>query len=60
MTDSELIRQIKEGNIELYSELIGRYEKKITGFIFNMLKLITWRIMLRISVKIHFIRHLRV
>lgn len=38
MTDSELIRQIKEGNIELYSELIGRYEKKITGFIFNMLK----------------------
>lgn len=38
MTDSELIRQIKEGNIELYTKLINKYEKKIISFIANMLK----------------------
>ncbi|MGD9678611.1 MAG: RNA polymerase sigma factor [Vulcanibacillus sp.] len=38
MTDSQLIRQIKEGEIELYSELISRYEKKIIQFITNMLR----------------------
>lgn len=38
MTDSQLIRQIKEGDINLYSELILRYEKKLTNFILNMLK----------------------
>ncbi len=38
MTDSQLIRQIKEGQIELYSELISRYEKKLIIFIANMLR----------------------
>ncbi len=38
MTDSQLIRQIKEGDIDLYSELIFRYEKKIIIFIANMLR----------------------
>jgi RNA polymerase sigma-70 factor (ECF subfamily) len=38
MTDAQLIREIKDGNVELYSELIRRYERKILAFIFHMLK----------------------
>jgi RNA polymerase sigma-70 factor (ECF subfamily) len=38
MTDSQLIRLIKEGDINLYSELILRYEKKLAYFIANILK----------------------
>lgn len=38
MTDSQLIREIKEGNIELYSELMRRYQRKILAFIYHMLK----------------------
>ncbi|WP_040951174.1 RNA polymerase sigma factor [Gorillibacterium massiliense] len=38
MTDSQLIREIKDGNVELYSELMKRYERKIYAFIYHMLK----------------------
>jgi RNA polymerase sigma-70 factor (ECF subfamily) len=38
MTDSQLIREIKDGNVQLYAELIRRYERKILAFIFHMLK----------------------
>ncbi|GFR36899.1 RNA polymerase sigma factor [Insulibacter thermoxylanivorax] len=38
MNDSQLIREIKDGNVELYSKLIERYERKILAFIFHMLK----------------------
>jgi RNA polymerase sigma-70 factor (ECF subfamily) len=38
MTDSQLIREIKDGNVELYSELMRRYQRKIMAFIFHMLK----------------------
>lgn len=38
MTDSQLIREIKDGNVELYAQLIDRYERKILAFIFHMLK----------------------
>ncbi|MBO9609954.1 MAG: sigma-70 family RNA polymerase sigma factor [Paenibacillaceae bacterium] len=38
MTDSQLIREIKDGNVELYAELVRRYERKIYAFIFHMLK----------------------
>ncbi|MFD0867796.1 Sigma-24 [Chlamydia abortus] len=38
MTDSQLIREIKDGNVELYSELMQRYERKIFTFVFHMLK----------------------
>ncbi len=38
MNDSQLIREIKDGNVELYSELIDRYERKILAFIYHMLK----------------------
>lgn len=38
MTDSQLIREIKEGNIECYAELIRRYEKKILTFVSHMLR----------------------
>lgn len=38
MTDSELIREIKDGNAERYAELMQRYERKIYAFIFHMLK----------------------
>lgn len=38
MTDSQLIREIKDGNVQLYKELVTRYERKILLFIFHMLK----------------------
>ncbi|MGF7049928.1 RNA polymerase sigma-70 factor (ECF subfamily) [Paenibacillus sp. DS2015] len=38
MTDSELIREIKEGNVELFSELMSRYQRKILAFAYHMLK----------------------
>jgi RNA polymerase sigma factor (sigma-70 family) len=38
MNDSQLIREIKDGRVELYSVLIERYEKKIQVFILHMLK----------------------
>lgn len=38
MTDSQLIREIKDGNVQLYAELMRRYERKIFAFIFHMLK----------------------
>mgnify|MGYP001174230930 FL=1 len=38
MTDSQLIREIKDGNVELYSELMNRYHKKIYAFVYQMLK----------------------
>src|SRR5690606_12152513 len=38
MTDSQIIREIKDGNVQLYAELIDRYERKILAFIFHMLK----------------------
>ncbi|AIG26254.1 sigma-70 family RNA polymerase sigma factor [Brevibacillus sp. 7WMA2] len=38
MTDSQLIREIKEGNIESYAELIRRYERKILTFVAHMLR----------------------
>lgn len=38
MTDSQLIREIKDGNVQLYAELMQRYERKILAFIYHMLK----------------------
>ncbi|MGG1313449.1 MULTISPECIES: RNA polymerase sigma factor [Cohnella] len=38
MTDSQLIREIKDGNVELYSVLMSRYQKKILSFIYHMLR----------------------
>jgi RNA polymerase sigma factor (sigma-70 family) len=38
MNDSQLIREIKDGRVELYSVIIERYEKKIQIFILHMLK----------------------
>lgn len=38
MTDSQLIRAIKEGNVESYAEIIRRYEKKIHAFVSHMLR----------------------
>lgn len=38
MNDSQLIREIKDGQVELYAALIERYEKKIYSFILHMLK----------------------
>lgn len=37
-TDSQIIREVKDGNVESYAELITRYEKKIFAFIVNILK----------------------
>ncbi|MDF2963462.1 MAG: polymerase sigma24 factor [Paenibacillus sp.] len=38
MTDSQLIREIKDGNVQLYDDLMRRYERKILAFIYHMLK----------------------
>lgn len=38
MTDSQIIREIKDGNVELYSELMNRYQRRIMAFIYHMLK----------------------
>lgn len=37
-TDSQIIREIKDGNTEAYAILVQRYERRIYAFIFNMLK----------------------
>lgn len=37
MTDSQLIREIKDGHVEYYAEIIKRYEKRILAFIIHML-----------------------
>ncbi|MBP1933428.1 RNA polymerase sigma factor [Ammoniphilus resinae] len=37
LTDSQLIREIKDGRVECYAELIKRYEKRILAFIVHML-----------------------
>lgn len=38
MNDSQLIREIKDGRVELYATLIEKYEKKIYMFVLHMLK----------------------
>lgn len=38
MTDSQLIQEIKHGNVEMYSELMRRYQRKILAFVYHMLK----------------------
>jgi RNA polymerase sigma factor (sigma-70 family) len=38
MTDSQIIQEIKDGNVELYSELMNRYQRRILSFIYHMLK----------------------
>ncbi|MFS0722635.1 RNA polymerase sigma factor [Paenibacillus sp. 1P07SE] len=38
MTDSQLIREIKDGNVQLYSDLMRKYQRKILTFIYHMLK----------------------
>ncbi|WP_054957112.1 RNA polymerase sigma factor [Paenibacillus dakarensis] len=38
MTDSQLIYEIKQGNVDLYSELMRRYQRKILAFVYHMLK----------------------
>ncbi|WP_128894428.1 RNA polymerase sigma factor [Longirhabdus pacifica] len=38
MNDSQIIREIKDGNAECFEELIHRYERKILSFIYHMLK----------------------
>ncbi len=40
MTDSQLIREIKDGNVHLYRHLVLRYERKIVTFIQHMLKFV--------------------
>ncbi|GMK42196.1 RNA polymerase sigma factor RpoE [Paenibacillus sp. CCS19] len=38
MTDTQLIREIKDGNVQMYAELMRRYQRKILAFIYHMLK----------------------
>ncbi|WP_438351253.1 RNA polymerase sigma factor [Paenibacillus sp. FA6] len=38
MSDSQMIREIKEGNVELFSVLMRRYQRKILAFVYHMLK----------------------
>lgn len=38
LSDSTLVREVKEGNIEAYAEIINRYEQRITHFIGGILR----------------------
>ncbi|EJW18166.1 sigma-70 family RNA polymerase sigma factor [Paenibacillus alvei] len=38
MTDSQIIREIKDGNTEVFAELMNRYQRKLLSFIYHMLK----------------------
>ncbi|MBD8497607.1 MULTISPECIES: RNA polymerase sigma factor [Paenibacillus] len=38
MTDSLIIREIKEGNTDLYADLMNRYHRKVLAFIYHMLR----------------------
>lgn len=38
MTDAQLIREIKDGDVQLYTMIIERYERKIFAFIYHMLR----------------------
>ncbi|WP_442601089.1 RNA polymerase sigma factor [Paenibacillus sp. KN14-4R] len=38
MIDSQLIREIKDGNSEAYGELMRRYERKLLSFIYHMVR----------------------
>lgn len=38
MTDAQLIRDIKDGNVQLYALVVERYERKIYAFIYHMLR----------------------
>ncbi|MCG7406466.1 sigma-70 family RNA polymerase sigma factor [Paenibacillus sp. ACRRX] len=38
MTDSQIIRDIKDGDVELYADLMNRYQRKVLAFIYHMLK----------------------
>ncbi|MVP00027.1 RNA polymerase sigma factor [Paenibacillus lutrae] len=38
MTDTQLIREVKNGNVGRYNELMHRYERKILVFIYHMLR----------------------
>jgi RNA polymerase sigma factor (sigma-70 family) len=38
MTESQMIREINEGNIELFSVLMRRYQRKILAFVYHILK----------------------
>lgn len=38
MTDSQLIREIVEGNVELFEEIIKRYERKLIAFVLQLLR----------------------
>ncbi|WCN36693.1 RNA polymerase sigma factor [Aneurinibacillus uraniidurans] len=38
LTDSQLIREIKDGRVDCYAEIIQRYERRILAFIIHMLK----------------------
>lgn len=37
LTDSQLIREIRDGHVEYYAEIIKRYEKRILAFVIHML-----------------------
>lgn len=38
MTDSQIIREIKDGNVECFAELMNRYQRKLLSFIRHMLR----------------------
>lgn len=44
MTDEQLIREILDGHVELFRELIVRYEKRIHAYVYHMLRPGSWQI----------------
>ena len=38
MSDEELVEKIKKGDIDAYEEIIKKYENKVCGIIYHMIK----------------------
>ena len=38
MTDSQLIREVLDGNVECYAEIVNRYERKLLAFVIQLLR----------------------
>ncbi|MBU6145209.1 MAG: sigma-70 family RNA polymerase sigma factor [Paenibacillaceae bacterium] len=38
MTDAQLIREIKDGDVQLYAHIVVRYERKIRAFVLHIIK----------------------
>ena len=38
MNDEELVKRVKKGDIDAFEEIIAKYEKRVFGLIYNVIK----------------------